>query len=273
MLSKVTPSLDSRRKSGVSDVRAVQRTASLLEAMSLSGAGASLSSLAFASGLSQATALRYLLTLVGTGLVEKDADGSYRLGLGFLLLWERAVGDLDPRKVAAPAMEQLREEYGETVNLAAFRRGRVILIDAREGHQPIRMGAMIGQEDPVHSAGVGKAILAHLGAAERRALLLERGLPRLTDATITELEALERELTLVRERGYAIDDEESTVGLRCVAIPLFDHHGAPAFGLSVSAPAATVTREAAHEIGVRMVPLTESISRRFGYSGSTPPTP
>ena len=96
----------------------------------------------------------------------------------------------------------------------------------------------------MHSAGVGKAILAHLGAAERRALLLEaRACRGSTDATITELEALERELTLVRERGYAVDDEESTVGLRCVAIPLFDHHGAPAFGLSVSAPAATITRE------------------------------
>ena len=87
--------------------------------MSLSGAGASLSSLAFASGLSQATALRYLLTLVGTGLVEKDADGSYRLGLGFLLLWERADGDLDPRKVvgagdgaAARGVRQDRQPRG-----------------------------------------------------------------------------------------------------------------------------------------------------------------
>src|SRR5690242_6121698 len=98
------------RAAGGSDVRAVQRTISLLEALSTSGAGASLGSLALAAGLSQPTTLRYLSTLVGTGVVEKDLPGgTYRLGLGFLLLWERAVGDLDPRQVAGPYMEALRD--------------------------------------------------------------------------------------------------------------------------------------------------------------------
>jgi len=250
-------------------VRAVQRTISLLEALSGSGAGASLGSLAVAAGLSQPTTLRYLATLVRTGVVEKDpTDGTYRLGLGFLLLWERAVGDLDPRQVAGPYMEALRDAYGETVELAAFWRKRLVLIDAREGLQTIKMGARIGEEVPLHSNGVGKAILAHLGAAERRALLEGHDLAAVTANTIVDLDALERELALVRERGYAIDNEESTVGLRCVAVPIFDRQGRPAFAISVSAPMSNVGRETLDEIGAAMVGLTETVSARFGYSRS-----
>jgi len=248
----------------------VQRTISLLDALSWSGTGATLGSLAVAADLSQATTLRYLSTLVRTGVVEKDAaDGTYRLGLGLLLLWERAMGDLDPRKVVGPYMEALRDAHGETVNLAAFWRDRLVLIDAREGFHPIKMGARIGQEVPLHSNAVGKAILAHLGVAKRRDLLEGRELVRLTENTLTDVETLERELTLVRERGYAIDDEESTVGLRCVAVPIFDRHGEPAFAISVSAPTSNIVRERLDALGVGMVALTATISGRFGYSAST----
>ncbi len=252
-----------------SDVRAVQRTISLLEAISRSGNRAPLRRLALAADLSEPTALRYLSTLVSTGMVDRDAAvGTYRLGLGFLLLWERAVGDLDPRQVAGPYMEALRDAHGETVNLAALWRDRIVLIDAREGLHPIRLGARIGQEDPPHSTGVGKAILAHLSAERRRALLEGHDLARLTETTIVDLETLDRELALVRERGYAVDDQESTIGLRCVAAPIFSRHGEPAFAISVSAPASNVSRESLDEIGAGMVAITKAVSARLGHSAS-----
>ncbi len=274
MAFKVAGARAQSRGTAGSDVRAVQRTISLLEAVSLSGSGATLRSLALAAELSEPTTLRYVSTLVRTGVVEKDAaDGTYRLGLGYLLLWERAVGNLDPRQVAGPYMEMLRDAHGETVSLAAFWDGRLVLIDAREGLHPIKMGARIGEEVPLHSNGVGKAILAHLGAEQRGALLEGQGLTRLTVNTITDPETLDRELVLIRERGYAIDDEESTVGLRCVAVPIFSRQGEPAFAISVSAPASNVSRERLDEIGAGMVPVAKSISARFGYTGSTAPTP
>jgi IclR family acetate operon transcriptional repressor len=135
------------------------------------------------------------------------------------------------------------------------------------------MGARIGQEVPLHSNGVGKAILAHLGAAERKALLEGHELAPVTENTIVDLDALERELALVRKRGYAIDDEESTLGLRCVAVPIFDRRGDPAFAISVSAPTSNVGPEALDEIGAAMVGLTDTVSARFGYSGSAVSAP
>jgi IclR family acetate operon transcriptional repressor len=272
MAFKVAGAAAQPRSRAGSEVRAVQRTIALLEALSGSGSGASLGALALAAGLSQATTLRYLSTLVGTGVVDRDpVDGTYRLGLGFLLLWERAVGDLDPRQVAGPYMEALRDAHGETVVLGAFARDRLVLIDAREGLHTIKMGARIGQEIPLHSNGVGKAILANLDVEKRRALLEGYDLARVTENTIVDPGALERELALIRERGYAIDDEESTIGLRCVAVPIFDRQGEPAFAVAVSAPTPNLPREALDEIGREMVALTGSISGRFGYSGSTVP--
>jgi IclR family acetate operon transcriptional repressor len=272
MAFKVAGATAKPRSRAGSEVRAVQRTISLLEALSASGTGASLGSLSLAAGLSQATTLRYLSTLVGTGVVERDAvNGSYRLGLGFLLLWERAVGDLNPRQVAGPYMEALRDAHGETVVLGAYSRDRLVLIDAREGLHPIKMGARIGHEVPLHSNGVGKAILAYLDAGKRRALLQGDSLALVTENTIVDPATLERELTLVRERGYAIDDEESTLGLRCVAVPIFDRQGDPTFAIAVSAPTSNLPREALDEIGRDMVGLTETLSARFGYSGSTVP--
>ena len=100
-----------------------------------------------------------------------------------------------------------------------------------------------------------------------------RDLPRLTENTIVDLERLERELAVVRERGYAVDNEESTVGLRCVAVPIFDRHGEPAFAMAVSAPTSNIRRETLDELGVAMVALTGTISGRFGYSGSKAPAP
>jgi IclR family transcriptional regulator, acetate operon repressor len=252
----------------------VQRTIALLEALSRSGNGASLRTLSGAAALSEPTALRYLTTLVGSGVVDKDpADGTYRLGLGLLLLWERAVGELDPRQVAGPYMEALRDAHGETVNLAVFSRGRLVLIDAREGFHPIKLGARIGQEVPLHSNGVGKAILANLGADQRRGLLEGRELVRLTENTITDVELLERELAEIRARGYATDDQESTSGLRCVAAPVYTRHGEPAFAISVSAPTSNLSRERLDEIGLELVAIARSISARLGYSGSATPTP
>jgi IclR family acetate operon transcriptional repressor len=272
MAFKVAGAAAKPRSGTGTEVRAVQRTIALLEALSGSGTGTSLGSLAVAAGLSQATTLRYLSTLVGTGVVDRDpVDGTYRLGLGFLHLWERAVGDLDPRQVAGPFMEALRDAHGETVVLGAYSGDRLVLIDAREGLHAIKMGARIGYEVPLHSNGVGKAILAHLDTEKRRRLLERYDLAPVTKNTIVDPAALERELALVQERGFAIDDEESTIGLRCVAVPIFDRQGDPTFALGVSAPTANVAREALDEIGREMVTLTATLSARFGYSGSTVP--
>jgi DNA-binding IclR family transcriptional regulator len=248
-------------------VQAVERTIRLFEALAAAGThGATLASLARASGLREPTAMRYLATLARTEMAERDATtGRYRLGLRVLVLGERALGDVDPRPIVRPYMEQLQRTYGETVNLAAFREDRIVLIEVLEGIRSIKKGARVGEEDLLHSTALGKAILARLPRERALELLESHGLPRQTQNTITTTEAMERDFEDVEQRGYAIDDEESEVGLRCVGVAILTHRGAPAYGLSISAPATSLSREQIPKLGAVLATIGAQLSRRLGY--------
>ena len=253
-------------------VQAVERTVRLLDALAETGGhGATLADLARASALREPTAMRYLATLARSGLAERDATtGRYRLGLRVLVLGERALGDVDPRPIVLPYMEQLRRSYGETVNLAAFREDRIILIEVLEGVGSIRIGAKVGEEDLLHSTALGKAILSRLPRERALALLASRGLSRETARTITSVPEIERELETVSRRGYAIDDEESLDGLRCVGVAILDRRGDPAYGLSLSAPARSLSRESVPKVGSVLAAVSAKVSARLGYSKGGP---
>jgi len=239
----------------------------LLTALSAGDGGASLAALARASGLTEATALRYLTTLVRLELAERDTTtGQFRLGLGLLVLGERALGALNPRRIANPFMERLRERYGETVNLAVFRRDALVLVEVLEGTHALKRGAQVGQRDPLHSTGLGKAVLAFLPTQERARLLRQTGMKRYTTTTVTEPAALEAQLGIVRQRGYAVDLEESVLGLRCVGAPVFDRRGLPGYALSISGPTMRLDDRAIARIGADLARAGLDISRRLGYA-------
>jgi IclR family acetate operon transcriptional repressor len=216
--------------------------------------------------------MRYLATLAGGDFAERDtATGRYRLGLGVLVLSERALGDVDPRPIVLPYMEQLRTSYGHTVNLAAFRENRIVLIEVLEGIRSIRKGARVGEQDALHSTALGKAILAQLPRERAHALLEEQGLHAATDRTLTSIEALEEQFPQIRELGYAVDDEEGEEGLRCVGVAILDRRGAPAYGLSISAPATAFGLDTAAQVGPILARVGATLSKRLGYQGSIVP--
>lgn len=255
-------------------VQAVQRTLRLLQRLGEAGAaGSTLASLARAAGLSEATALRYLHTLVDDEFAEHDKDtGRYRLGLAVLVLGERALGDVDPRPIVLPDMERLRDAYGHTINLAAFRDSRIVLIEVLEGNRSIKKGARVGEEDALHSTALGKALLASIPREQALAQLAAHGMPPTTPHTIVSPDAMMQELDRVAQRGYAIDDEEGEPGLRCVGVAIRNRRGVPSYGLSVSAPVQALDAGAIEQIGDALVPIAAELSRRLGYrdDGSTP---
>jgi DNA-binding IclR family transcriptional regulator len=255
-------------------VQAVDRTIRLLDALAATSAhGASLAELARASALREPTAMRYLATLARGGLAERDSTtGRYRLGLRVLVLGERALGDVDPRPIVLPYMEQLRRTYGETVNLAAFREDRIVLIEVLEGINSIRIGAHVGEQDLLHSTALGKATLASLPRERAVALLESCGMSSETRHTITTIEGMQRELDAVARRGYAVDDEEGVDGLRCVAVSIHDRRGHPAYGLSISGPATNFSHEQVAKIGPLLVAVGAKLSRRLGNTDDGKPT-
>jgi IclR family acetate operon transcriptional repressor len=244
-------------------VRAVERTAKLLEALAEgNGRPKTLSELAKQAGMPEPTTLRYMATLCRLCLAEHQGDGNlrhYRLGIELFTLAERSVGTPDIRTIALPFMRELRDRYQETVNLAAFRQHRLVIVEALEGLRSIRQGAQVGDQDRLRSTALGKAILASYPDEEALALLREEGPATFTPKTIVTDRAMLRELRTIRDRGYAIDDEESEVGLRCVGIAIQGRRESR-FGLSISGPSHLFTLKAAHDAGSVLINVGESVA-------------
>jgi IclR family acetate operon transcriptional repressor len=233
-------------------VRAAERMVALLQVLADNdGRAKTLGETAHRSGMPESTALRYLATLSNTGVVEREGngpDGRYRLGLGLFSLAARALGNSDVRAVALPYMQQLLERYQETVNLAVFRQRRLVIIEVLEGLRSIRQGARVGEQDRLRSTALGKAVLAIHTDDEALALLVGEPTDTMTLRAKRTDEGMLREVDAIRRRGYAIDDEESEVGLRCVGVALTQGPGR-AVALSISGPSHLFSPDVAAEAG------------------------
>lgn len=252
-------------------VRAVQRTVQLLEALAAAGGRPkTLSDLARQAGMPEPSALRYLATLTRLGLAEQQgggAHGRYQPGIGLFVLAEHSFGKPDVRAVALPKMRCLLNRYQETVNLAAFRQHRLVIVEVLEGLRSIRQGARVGDEDRLRSTALGKAILATLPEEKAFAMLAEENLGACTPNTIVSDSAMQSELRAIRQRGYAIDDEESEIGLRCAGVAVAGRHGTM-YGLSVSGPSHLFSLEVALGVGPVLVEAGREIAGQLTPAGA-----
>ena len=237
----------------------IARAVSILEAFR-DATDLSLAELSRASGLSEATALRYASSLTTHGLLERDpGSGRYTLGMRLFLLGEDALRGRDPRGAALPHMRRLRDLFSETVNLAMRNGDELILIEVVESPRSLRLGANLGERDEWGSSAVGKAILAQLEEGEAR-LLLNETMPRRDDAA-----SILAQLPRARKRGYAVDDGECKPGLRCVGAPIFDRTGAPRYALSVAGPSGRITMASVPAIGAELREAAAAISAELGH--------
>lgn len=250
-------------------VRSVAKALTILDLLAGNGREMTLAEIAREVGLAKSTAHGLLATLKGFGYVEQAAsDGKYRLGIRLFELGSAVANSWDVRRLSAPHIERLVEEFGETTHLAVLDQGRVLYIDKRESSRSIRIVSQIGARLPAHCSGVGKVLLAHLPADKVRSIIASRGLPSYTRNTITDPQRLEDELAQIRQRGYAVDNEEIMDGLCCVAAPVRDHTGRVCAGISVSGPAVRLTGE---RFGVAVDLVTgaaAAISADLGYRAS-----
>ena len=244
-------------------VRAVDRVMQLLNAVAKDGErGKSLGEVARTAGIPEPSALRYLATLAEGGFVEHEGRGEhgrYRLGLGVFMLSERAVGNQDLRATALSHMQRLVDQYGETVNLATFRQKRLVIIEVVEGLRSIRQGARTGEQDQLRSTALGKAILATHSDDAALALLRAEPIGQRTTKTIIDEDRMLADLNTIRARGYAIDNEESEIGLRCVGVAIIGRLG-QMFGLSISGPSHLFSLEVVHKAG----PALCAVGRQLG---------
>ena len=217
-----------------------------------------ISLLATRLGLAKSTVHRLATTLVEYDILEQNREsGKYRLGLALFELGTLVRRKMDAASGAQEQIHALADATGETVQLAILDHLSVLYIRIRESRQAVRLSSGLGTR-------VGKALLAYQ-PPEIVQQVIENGLKRYTENTITEAEALRTELATIRQKGYAIDDEEIEVGLRCVAAPIRDHSGHVTAAISVAAPVQRMTKKNIQTTVPSVVSAADAISRRLGY--------
>ncbi|BBB00923.1 putative IclR family transcriptional regulator [Actinacidiphila reveromycinica] len=242
-------------------VQSLERAFDLLERVADAGGEVGLSELSASSGLPLPTIHRLMRTLVDCGYVRQQPNRRYALGPRLIRLGESASRLLGAW--ARPHLAELVETTGETANMALLDGDEAVYVAQVPSRHSMRMFTEVGRRVLPHSTGVGKALLAQVPPERARALLARTGMPAATEHTITDPDVLLAELERVRERGYAVDDNEQEAGVRCLAVAV---PGAPtAAAISISGPAARVT-EAATD---RIVPVLHDVARRLARALTT----
>lgn len=233
-------------------VQSLERAFDLLERMADAGGEVGLSELSTSSGLPLPTIHRLMRTLVACGYVRQQPNRRYALGPRLIRLGESASRLLGTW--ARPHLARLVEETGETANMALLDGDEVVYVAQVPSRHSMRMFTEVGRRVLPHSTGVGKALMAHLQPDEVRAILGRTGMPAATDRTITTPEGFLAALETTRERGFALDDNEQEVGVRCIAVPI--PHSPTSAAISISGPAGRVTDSATEKI----VPLLQEVA-------------
>ena len=187
-------------------------------------------------GVGTSTVHRHLVTLQDRGYVTVDA-GDYRLSYKFLTHGGLTRTYLPARELIEEKVKQISETTGERAQFLVEEHGERVYVFTDAGDQAVKMDATIGKRGPLHVSASGKAILANLPDSRRDEILSDAVMASSTSNTITDREELEASLAEIRERGFAVNDEESTSGLRAVGVPVFRDDGTVLGAISVSGPA------------------------------------
>ena len=210
--------------------------------------------LAEALGVHKSTAFRILDTFLDANMVQKNPETSkYRLGPAILRLSEQYYNYFGIVALAKPIMTRLASEIRESVHLCVLDNNSAVVIEQALSASRLVVNAKIGNSEPLHCSSVGKCMLSFVPEPVRETIIADITFEQFTENTIQDEQALREELARIRQRGYAIDDEELSEGIRCVAVPMFNERGACVYSLGVSGVVSRMTQEKLDKI----VPLMQ----------------
>jgi DNA-binding IclR family transcriptional regulator len=252
----------------------VRKAALLLRLLAQHPGGLGLSEVARLANLHHATAYRLLWTLSAAGLVESgSADRRYRLGFRILELAGVLLDGLEVRQVARPVLPWLASLSGETAHLATLDRDEMVCLDRVDGPHPVTLRTRLGFRLPAHATSVGKAFLAFSAPAVVERVVQSGRLTRYTEYTITSREAFLAHLEQVRRQGYAVDNQEHRLTIRCVGAPIFDHRGQPVAAISIAGPVFRLSVRRIREAAELVREAARKISQALGHAGSVSAPP
>lgn len=244
----------------------LDRSFAILDVLADSDEDMSLADMGKKLNLHKSTFYRLLRTLERHRFAEKDpGTGKYRLGSKLLELGARTVARFELVSVGRPYLEKLTVQTGETAHLGLLCDGEVVSISVVDGRHALRVSVTVGGRSPAHCSSLGKAILALLPEQEVGMIVARHGLKAYTRHTITRRSDLKAELARIRSRGFAIDDQETEEGLKCIAAPVQDYSGRAVAAVSVAGAAYRLSRKRVSELAPFVAQTAADFSSSLGY--------
>ena len=242
-------------------IRAVERALDVLMCFTSQTPELTMTQISELVGLNKSTVHRLLATLEGKRFVERNPEtGVYKLGIRLVQMAFLTMEHNDLRRLAAPFLHSLCDQYHENVNLSVLDDTDVVYVDVIESSQRVKLAASSGQRLPAFCTASGKAILAFV-PEENIKIILERGMARYTQNTILSQKAFFENIQEARERGFALSEQEFEEGINAIAAPIFNSKSKPIASVSIAGPAYRLTRERMLEIGPDLVAAANNIAR------------
>ena len=251
-------------------VQTIERVSSILDMLRQNPQGISVKNLSEKLSLPTATTHRLLASLLYFGFVSQDqASKKYLLGFKLVDLGNALLNQIDLRTVARPYLFDLAQKANEAVHLVILDHKEALYLDRVESdgnRRGLQMASKVGMRVSAHCSGTGKVLLAALSENELNDFINSKGLPKRTEKTITDSHQLKLHLEMVRNQGYAVDDEEDDLGTRCVAAPIRNEVGHVIAAISISGPTIRITwKKVLDTFKDQVVNTALKISRQLGF--------
>jgi DNA-binding IclR family transcriptional regulator len=246
----------------------VSRLFQIIEFMASSSDWVSVRTMARDLHISAASAYRALDSLKAIGYVRQDPhDSRYQLSLKIAWVSAQVLENVQLRQIARPFLQDLTSTTNETTHLAVLDGTEFVYIDKVDNTQAMRMRSRVGQRGQLHCTAAGKSMLAFLPESELLPILKRLKFQPVTKNTITVPKKFQEQLAQIRQDGYALDDEENEVGIRCIGSPIYDHAGRLSGAVSISGWTITMTRERVPQLAPELIEASKNISRSLGFNG------
>src|SRR5882672_1189547 len=252
------------RSEGPYQLQSLDRAVAILEVLGESNIPLSLADICHQMHLHKSTAHRSLMVLERSALIERTHENRFRLGLKLYKLGNRAVEQIDLRARVYPFFRRLATQVGETVHLGVLQKTSVVYLDKVEPNRRVCMSSKIGSSNPVYCTSMGKAMLAFQPEEMIEKIVAKIRFTPYTPKTLCSREKLLEYLKIVRRRGYAIDDQEIELGVRCVGAPVLNEDHWAIAAVSVSGPSSRITAQRVPAIAERLLICCREISASLG---------
>lgn len=248
-------------------VQSIERALDIIEAVAVEQSGLTLTEISDCVDLHKSTVHRVLSTLIKRNYISKTAEGRYKIGLKPIEVVSYYINNLELQTEARPYVSQITAELGLTAHLGVLDGDKVVYIEKVDTQSAVKLYPQIGQRVYAYCSSLGKCLLSNYSKAQLEDILSGSNFISYTSKTLTTVDALYEEITLIRDQGFAIDDEEYEIGHRCIGAPIYDYRGEIIAAISASGDKYLLTDERIQEVAAYVKKMAFEISKGMGYIG------